>query len=234
MTQHQWFYSTKSGQNGPVNQAELAELAAAGTIGPADLVWRDGLGDWIAASKVSGLFAKPAPEPSTTLPQATGVAVAPLDSTAPANVLPYVGGGTVGQDSHASELTVQLLSQTRPWVFLVSVFMFLGAALVGAGGLFMFAMSFINGSRGFGLGSFGTIAGGVYLFMAMGMFVPALYLRRYARRISNLKGSRRVEDLESALDAQRAYWKFVGILTCIVVGFYVVILLFALLAGLMR
>lgn len=53
----QWYY-TKNGENfGPISSQQLRELAAAQSIEPTDLVWREGLASWQPASKVKGLFA---------------------------------------------------------------------------------------------------------------------------------------------------------------------------------
>src|ERR1700722_3366247 len=50
-----WFYSSKNKPMGPVSQAELKSLAAAGKLKASDLVWTDGMADWARADKVSGL-----------------------------------------------------------------------------------------------------------------------------------------------------------------------------------
>jgi hypothetical protein len=41
-----WFYEAGGKQQGPISEAELDRLVAAGTITPATLVWREGLPDW--------------------------------------------------------------------------------------------------------------------------------------------------------------------------------------------
>jgi hypothetical protein len=63
--------------------------------------------------------------------------------------------------------------------------------------------------------------------------VPGLYLTRYASRIASLRGSGRIEDLEAALEAQKAFWRFAGITVLVVICLYVVILAFAIVAGVM-
>jgi NAD-dependent dihydropyrimidine dehydrogenase PreA subunit len=64
MSQPAWFYARNGQQVGPLSSTQLRELAAAGTLTPADLVWREGTPKWLAASKVKGLFpATPAEQP---------------------------------------------------------------------------------------------------------------------------------------------------------------------------
>ncbi len=41
-----WYYGSNGNQHGPVEEAELRALIAAGTVGSQTLVWRDGMGDW--------------------------------------------------------------------------------------------------------------------------------------------------------------------------------------------
>jgi hypothetical protein len=51
-----WYYARDGKQQGPVGSEELKRLAAAGQLRPTDLVWKDGMADWLAAAKVRGLF----------------------------------------------------------------------------------------------------------------------------------------------------------------------------------
>ncbi|HIQ22992.1 MAG TPA: DUF4339 domain-containing protein, partial [Planctomycetes bacterium] len=56
MAAAEWFYARENRQHGPVSPLELRHLAASGQLRPEDLVWREGLADWIPAAKVKGLF----------------------------------------------------------------------------------------------------------------------------------------------------------------------------------
>jgi len=51
-----WYYAQDDQQLGPVSSAELRKLAASGQLAPDDLVWRDGMEDWVTARVVKGLF----------------------------------------------------------------------------------------------------------------------------------------------------------------------------------
>ncbi len=54
----QWFYTQSGGQQaGPVDEAQLKQMVAAGQLGPADMIWREGLANWqqvAATSEVAG------------------------------------------------------------------------------------------------------------------------------------------------------------------------------------
>jgi ribosomal protein S27AE len=56
----QWYFARDGQTSGPFSAVRLQELAAAGTIRPADGVWKDGMTTRVAASRVAKLFAAPA------------------------------------------------------------------------------------------------------------------------------------------------------------------------------
>jgi len=56
MSPVEWFYARDNRQQGPVSALELKQLAQTGQLKPDDLVWREGMGDWLPAGKVKGLF----------------------------------------------------------------------------------------------------------------------------------------------------------------------------------
>ncbi len=76
----QWFY-TKDGKSkiGPVCSADLQALASSGQLLPTHMVWKEGMGKWTTASKITGLFANP---------ESTAKASPPPEAI-PLNPLPY-------------------------------------------------------------------------------------------------------------------------------------------------
>src|SRR5215472_12089124 len=54
---NEWHY-TLNGQQAaaPVAAAQLKQLAASGQLKPTDLVWQDGMLDWVPARDIKGLF----------------------------------------------------------------------------------------------------------------------------------------------------------------------------------
>lgn len=61
------YYSTGGAQHGPVSFESLRALVASGTIGPHDLVWIEGQGDWTTAQRIPGLLTQVASEGASTL-----------------------------------------------------------------------------------------------------------------------------------------------------------------------
>lgn len=69
------WYMTRDGtiRWGPYTEEQLRELAAAGRLLPADMLWREGMDRWVAASSVPGLTFLP---PTPTMPPPASSAAA--------------------------------------------------------------------------------------------------------------------------------------------------------------
>ncbi len=78
----QWYWSENGQQQGPCDGKQLRQLATAGRIHPASLVWKDGMAEWAPASQVQGLFdgvavaASPPPPPVQPATSSEGPALA--------------------------------------------------------------------------------------------------------------------------------------------------------------
>jgi hypothetical protein len=57
----EWYYTANRQQMGPVSWSELCQLAGTGLLKPTDLVWKDGMADWVRASS-QGLFREGKPD----------------------------------------------------------------------------------------------------------------------------------------------------------------------------
>lgn len=135
-------------------------------------------------------------------------------------------GGTAATSSDGVTQGVMLqLQKTKPWVRFMSVMMFIGAGLMLVVGLIMGiaggagAMTGNNNALGAGVGM--GIAVGYSLLSVLYIF-PALKLWKYADRIRDLLGSRQIIDLEKALNEQRVFWKFVGVMMIVIFVLYFV------------
>ncbi|MFT3786146.1 MAG: DUF4339 domain-containing protein [Tepidisphaeraceae bacterium] len=49
-----WHYSTNGQPQGPVSQQQLQQMLASGQLAPSDLVWTNGMSNWVPASSVLG------------------------------------------------------------------------------------------------------------------------------------------------------------------------------------
>jgi hypothetical protein len=60
----QWYYSQGGQQLGPVSEEQLRQMKAAGQVGAADLVWSEGMVDWLPAGQVAQLQGNTAGSPA--------------------------------------------------------------------------------------------------------------------------------------------------------------------------
>ena len=143
--------------------------------------------------------------------------------------------------SHQQAITpnvIQALAGTKPWIRLCSIIGFIGAGLMMLGGLGMLLGAVAMGSVLNETGANPAIGGlpfaaiSIFYFLFGALYIiPSVKLWKYGTHILNLMQSQSVMDLEAALDAQRAFWKFVGIMICIVLGLYFVGIMIAVIFG---
>jgi hypothetical protein len=117
------------------------------------------------------------------------------------------------------------LQRTQPWVRFLAIMGFIGAG-------FRVWVGVTAGVAGAVTGRIETIGLMiVYPIMAVVYVFPSLFLLRYADRIRSFVASGQEQDLVGALDAQRSFWKFAGILTIVSIVFGILIGVFSVLAG---
>jgi len=63
-----WWYSKNDERFGPHTAVELKEIAATGQITATDMVWKEGLPNWLPASKIKGLVSTAVPSEPPPLP----------------------------------------------------------------------------------------------------------------------------------------------------------------------
>jgi hypothetical protein len=60
-----WYYSHKDEKSGPYTSSKIKELAQKGEIDYFDLIWREGLDNWVEARSIEGLFTNKNSPPPT-------------------------------------------------------------------------------------------------------------------------------------------------------------------------
>jgi len=70
MANNEWLSSRgDDDQKGPVSEKELHRLAESGELRADDLVWKEGMDEWVPANRLKGItFSAPSPEPSASRP----------------------------------------------------------------------------------------------------------------------------------------------------------------------
>lgn len=89
----QWYYSNNGAQTGPVSAEDLKLMLADGRVRSTDMVWREGMTDWVPASSVGELAVSAAPS-------ASPIQTAPLLGAAAAPYQPPVTAQPMGQQYH--------------------------------------------------------------------------------------------------------------------------------------
>ncbi len=121
-----------------------------------------------------------------------------------------------------TRLMAQYLLATRPWVLFLSIMGFIGCGLMVLAGLGMMVFGGLVGKQPAGfplpMGAFGLIC----LVMAALYAAPAWLLFSYASAIKRYRHSGSSRAMEAALASQKSFWKFVGIVTIVVLAIYLV------------
>jgi hypothetical protein len=136
---------------------------------------------------------------------------------------PYAGATSAG----ISELALELLRQTRPWVIFMGILMFIGSALMLLLGVGMAIMGAVAASATKNPST--ALIGFVYIPLGLVYIYPGLKLVKYGSAIGRLMETRASTDLEDALLQQKSLWKFSGISAIVMIVLY--ILLFIVLIG---
>lgn len=134
---------------------------------------------------------------------------------------------------NVSQAVVDQLARTRGWALFFAVLLWLGAGGMAIGGIVMLCLPLIGGAIEGGIPGLGEVGilmgmGVLYLILAIAYIFPALKLTKFASKISNLVDSPNEPILVEILNEQRAFWKFVGILTIVGIVLYFVIVIAAI------
>jgi hypothetical protein len=195
-----WYYHQGGQQYGPVPVETVRGMLTGGTLRSSDMVWNASMPTWMAAGQVAELYAG-----------AQG-AYQPQPSTQPAPVMPYHGMGGMG-DLTLGLMGYNMLRQTKPWARVVAVISFVLAGFVFLALILMLTAGARMGIRG--RGDAVAVIIGIYLVIGILLLLAAIFANNYANRLGNVLVSRRSGDLDSAMEAQRTFWQFVGIVMII-------------------
>ncbi|WP_294818545.1 DUF5362 family protein [uncultured Flavobacterium sp.] len=134
-----------------------------------------------------------------------------------------------------TSLAKEYLTETAKWAKFLSImgFIFLGFMLLGALSMFALGSSIDNfGGGGFGT-AFGAFAGVLYLLVALLYFFPVLYLYKFATKARTALYGNNSQELTAALENLKSHYKFVGILTIVILAFYVLMIFIGILGAAM-
>lgn len=154
------------------------------------------------------------------------------------------GGSSVEAGGGITDGVLQQLRGTKGWVKLFAILCFLGGGMMALGGVVVAAMGLLGGSAlGTALGSgegalaglggavVGLVIGGLYALLGALYFYPGFKLWGYGSTIDDLLKDRSAVTLEKALNYQRSFWKFTGILMVVMISLYVLAVIGMLIFG---
>jgi hypothetical protein len=181
-----WWYRRNGAEAGPVDPATLQQMLAAGNLGLDDIVWTEGMVQWLPARQVPGLT--------------------PVAGGAPAQA---AGGGPIaGATGGKDELPATLCSAARssyPWVEFVAVVSFICAGISIVAGIF----ALIHGAN---VHLAPVVAWGLFaLIWGVDVAAGGFILSTYGRRVASLKFSAHPVVLETALNSLRTLWIYLSI-----------------------
>lgn len=125
----------------------------------------------------------------------------------------------VSSGAEVNSLVLEALRGTKGWVRFPAVLGFIACAFMLLAAFAMFAMP----AAGLGGPGLGPGIGLVYLVLTGVYFFLALRLNQYASRIGTFLLAPDGQHLASALDAQRSFWKCLGIMAITLISLYIVL-----------
>ena len=123
---------------------------------------------------------------------------------------------------------IQILRKTQPWVRLVGIFGLISSGLIGLLGVVSWIGISTDRVEHVPLATLF-----VYPVLVVLYLIPSLQLLKYARRISTFVAQGHTAQLESALEAQRAFWRFIGIVVVAWAATMTLALIAAMVIGIM-
>jgi hypothetical protein len=201
-----------------VAEGELKQLIGTGQLPPEVLVWRPGLAEWTKASLIPELqvIRLDPPAPLAPAPEGRNLFEAPkavaLSDSEPTSL----------EAKAAVAGALEALRATKPWARFLGVLGIIGISLMV---LVSIAMAFMSRGGFKGMPApLRVVLPIVYLLMGAFQIPPAIYLNRYASRIGALLQSHAPEDLAKALEAQKAFWRYVGIFALVMICLYAMVI----------
>lgn len=132
-----------------------------------------------------------------------------------------------------NELSVSSLHEIRKWAKFLAVLLFIGVGLMIIGGIAgLFAGSMADAaSYPSSVLSATPLVMIVFLVIAAIYFIPANYLLKFSNYMKAALLERDEVKLAIALKNLNGHYKFIGILSIILIAFYLIMVLFMIIAG---
>lgn len=140
-------------------------------------------------------------------------------------------------DSFELQLTLQAqsyLKETGKWAMFLAIIGFISVALGVLLGVFYIVMGsamFAQQGMPANMGAIFPALGGFMIIFSILFIFPAIYLLKFASKIKEALADKNSERLAEAFSSHKSFYKFIGIMTIIIIAFYLLIFIFAIVAG---
>jgi hypothetical protein len=141
-------------------------------------------------------------------------------------------------DLKLNETAIIFLKEIAKWAYFLSIlgYIVIGFIVVGA----VFASTIFSAIGDLsevddGIETFGSLGGTfitiLYLIIAAVYFFPVYYLNKFAVNIRWALKDKNSKQLSDSLEYLKSHYKFIGIMTVVVLALYLLIIVFAVIAG---
>jgi hypothetical protein len=131
---------------------------------------------------------------------------------------------------HVDPQSIAYLGETARWAKFLAIIGFIMCTLIVLAGIFAGTV-FSSLGDNFGMGALGVGAAIFYILIALLWFFPCLFLYRFAVRTQVALRNNEQQNLTAGLANLKSYFKFVGILTIVVISIYILLFIFAMLGA---
>ncbi len=121
-------------------------------------------------------------------------------------------------------ISKEFLAEAAKWTAFLAILGFIGIGFFFIAGLVMLSFSSMSKSM---TGSFGMSI--VYLLVAGFYLVPINFLYKFSTNMKNALRNNNQSSLANAFEYLKSHYKFIGILTLILISFYVMIFIWLML-----
>jgi hypothetical protein len=142
---------------------------------------------------------------------------------------------TVNTSLEISENSKEFLMESAKWARFLAIVSFVGLGIIVlVGVLFLFSIIPMTSSNSEAAQFMPPIVGVLYLLMAVLYFFPTMYLYRFATSIQKALSESESNSLELGFENLKSLFRFIGILTIIVLSFYVLTILLMVVAVILK
>lgn len=132
------------------------------------------------------------------------------------------------EELRIDRISREFLAETAKWANFLSILGFIGLGLMVLASLFMFVVGASNSFVPLGNGIF---VGIFYILIAGFYFVPINYLYKFASNMKNAIRTNNQSSLTTSFEYIKSHYKFIGILTIVMIGIYILMILWVMFAA---